>query len=127
MSALDTREHEGEGMPILPARDRWQAIRFLGPPLVYLGDLVLSLMIAPHAARTHRKMLLHAVAFTALLLIAASTVSSILAMRRDATESGRTIDHRRRFLAWAGIGLGVMSLLLVIAGEIPNLLLDADD
>ncbi len=34
---------------------------------------------------------------------------------------------RRGFLALGGVGLGVMFTLLVIAGEIPNLVLDPSD
>lgn len=106
---------------------------FLMGPVAYLLDLMCSYAVVEKLRATQNKLPLHAIAFTAMAIALLGVVTSYRSYRRYGQgseleeDTGSSHAQRERFLAIGGIGLGMMALALIIAGELPNLIVGLRD
>ena len=110
------------------APDRWLVVALNLGPLAALTNLAVSYALAPETCMRGSKLLLHvsAAVFFVLALSAAfiaRRVAPSTANRQPSTD----VNERTRWLANAAISLSIASAVLIVAMEIPNLILGSCD
>jgi hypothetical protein len=108
--------------PGVPRRDVLLWLAVLAGPFAWAGQLGINYGLAPTACEQGGTALLHLVSLGALLLAAGGAFLAHRWWRRlpaDSTEEGET-GSRARFMALAGMLLGVFFSLLVMAADVPN-------
>ena len=109
------------------SHDRWLVVAFAAGPLAALTNLTISYFLTPESCQQGTKVWLHASAATFILI---SIASAILARRigsRFPALSDDPLIERTRWQATAAMVLSIASVLLLIAMEIPNLVLRSCD
>jgi hypothetical protein len=104
----------------------WAGI--LAGPLVWLLDLQVSYSIVQWVCGGGPHVVLHLVSLGSLLLIAVAAFGSWSALQwaaRGEREDGAQPDERGRFMAVLGLVMCAYFALVVVAGAIPRLVLDA--
>jgi hypothetical protein len=108
--------------------DRWLVTAFAAGPLAALTNLTLSYFLTPESCQQGTKLWLH-VSFAAFTVIAIA--SAAIARRIHARFAGvRTPDpliERTLWQSTAALILSLASVLLLIAMEIPNVILRSCD
>jgi hypothetical protein len=121
---IDKRE------PPVERRDVLLWLSILAGPLAWALHQQVSYMLTPTACVEGRKWMLH-LAFVACLLLAAG--GALLAWRiwKDlpggSTEKGEEKASRSRFLALSGAVMSASFILVIVAAEVPNLVLGVCD
>ena len=123
---------EARPVPDRPV-DRTLWIGLLAGPFFFLGDLLARYALVGPTCEAHEKTALHLVTLGALLAAAVPAGLAWRAWRRwDAGNRGEggagdtwrePARSRGRFLAMAVLGLGSLSVLAILAGEVPGLIL----
>jgi hypothetical protein len=100
--------------------DRWLTFTaFLGP-VAALANLTVSYTLVPESCERGSKMLLHG---SAAAFFASCVIGAAIAWR-----TGRRLPmERTRWLAMAGVILCLFSALVIVAMEIPNVILRSCD
>ena len=98
-------------------RDRWLWVGVVLGPAAWFLDLVVSYAVSPGPHRAGPRALLLPTSGAALLLAAAGAAIGWRNLAATARAS------RARFLAEAGIVLGALAMLLVVALALPTLVL----
>jgi cytochrome b561 len=109
------------------SHDRWLVISFAAGPLAALLNLTVSYFLTPESCQQSTKLWLH-VSFGAFTLIALA--SAFIARRIGAQFASATPDpltERTRWHSNAALVLSLSSVVLLIAMEIPNLILRSCD
>lgn len=106
------------------AHDRWLVVALNLGPLAALSNLMVSYSLAPESCMRGSKLILHvsAAAFFLLALVAA-----FIARRVAPSTASDPLQERTQWLANAAITLSIASAVLIIAMEIPNLILGSCD
>ena len=109
------------------SRDRWLVFAFLLGPLSALTHITVSYSLVPSACAEGSKTMLHATtaAFLPLCLIAAAIAWVI--HRRCGGADGVLWQQRTRWVATLAIVLAISSAILILAMEIPNVILGSCD
>jgi hypothetical protein len=109
------------------SRDRWLVFAFLLGPLAALTHLSVSYSLVPTSCAEGSKTMLHATtaAFLPLCLIAAAIAWTIL--RRCEAADSELWQQRTRWLATVAVVLAIFSAILILAMEIPNVILRSCD
>jgi hypothetical protein len=104
-------------------RDRWLLFAFTIGPIAALGDLLVSNALAPTACDQQSKMMLHisSAVFFIVALIGALIGQGIGSRDRHAA------DERTRWQSMIVIFLSIASALVIVAIEIPNVILRSCD
>jgi hypothetical protein len=107
--------------------DKWLVFALVLGPLAALGDLTVSYVLALESCTRGSKLILHAsfATFLALTLVAAFIAWRTRAAAGSPAEDA--LHERTHWLANAAIVLALGSALVVIAMEIPNLILRSCD
>jgi hypothetical protein len=104
----------------------WTGI-FAGP-VAWAADLLASYALVHVACARRNVAILDATTIAALIIVAGGAVTSSLALRAtsddDATDGGRPRD-RARFMAVLGLLISGLFALQILAGAIPQRVLDA--
>ena len=104
-------------------RDRALTYAFLIGPLAALAQLTVMYTLVPTACERGSKALLHGstAAFLVIALSGAFVASRSAAESRDAR--GDVSRERSRWLAVAAMALSIGSMLVIVALELPNVIL----
>jgi hypothetical protein len=105
-------------------------IPVLAGPIAWILAEQLSYMLTPTACWNQQHFMLHLVPLGTLLIAAAGALFARNRMRREpegSTESGDTRMSRSRFMALYGFWACVGFALVIVATEVPNLVLKACD
>jgi hypothetical protein len=107
--------------------DRWLVVAMILGPLAALTNLTVSYVLMPESCMRGSKAILHATSatFFVLTLVAAAIAWRIRAAFGSPAEDD--LHERTHWMANASIVLALSSALLVIAMEIPNLILRSCD
>jgi hypothetical protein len=104
-------------------RDRWLTYAFLIGPLAALTQLTVMYTLVPTACEQGSRALLHG--STALFLLIA--LSGVLVGSRSMAEfrhpDSDVTRERSRWLAMAAMALSIGSMLVIVALELPNVIL----
>jgi hypothetical protein len=124
------------------AHDRWLVVALNLGPLAALTNLAVSYALAPETCIRDSKLLLHVSAgvFFVLALAAVFIARRALVAGQRLTVDGNTgaagpstanrqppTEERTRWMANAAISLSIASAVLIVAMEIPNLILRSCD
>ena len=100
------------------SRDRWLMFAIVLAPMAPLTHLLISYALVPTACAQGSKLWLHV---STIVFLIVSVAAGLIARWRD---DG---DDRTRWMVKAAIALSAMSVLTILAMEIPNLLLRSCD
>lgn len=106
--------------------DRLLAAAMLAPPVIWFAHLNVSYVWVPSSCASGDWLKLHLFTVAGILLIAAAGWGSWHFLRelgRGTTNEGDARLTRRRFMAVIGSVFAVVFILLVIANEVPNIVL----
>ncbi len=109
------------------SHDRWLVISFAAGPLAALTNLTISYFLTPESCQQGTKLWLH-VSFAAFTAIALA--SALIARRigvRFASVAPDPLVERTRWHSNAALVLSLASVVLLMAMEIPNLILRSCD
>jgi hypothetical protein len=104
-------------------RDRWLTYAFLIGPLAALAQLTVMYTLVPTACERASKTLLHGstAVFLVIALSGALVASRFVAEFRD--PGGDVSLERSRWLAVAAMALSIGSMMVIVALELPNVIL----
>jgi hypothetical protein len=108
-------------------RDRWLMFAFILGPLSVLTHLNVSYALVPISCARGDKMLLHLSTAVFLLLAAAAAVIGWRIHGRFADGEGVLWRERTRWLSAVVVALSISSMVVILAMEIPNLILRSCD
>jgi len=108
-------------------RDRWLMFAFVLGPLSVLTHLNVSYALVPTSCAQGDKMLLHLSTVVFLLLAAAAAFIAGRIYGRFADAEGVLWRERTRWFSALVIALSVSSMVVIVAMEIPNLILRSCD
>ena len=106
------------------ASDRWLVVALNLGPLAALSNLAVSYALAPETCIRNSKLLLHV---SAAVFFVLALTASFIAKRVSPPTASDVMQERTRWLANAAIGLSIASAVLIVAMEIPNLILRSCD
>jgi hypothetical protein len=118
-------------------RDRQERTRWLSPlalwtgilagPLAWAFDLGVSYALVKWTCSSQRDALLHLLTPAALAVVAAGAIVSFLALQRAAElpADGGAPSQRAQFMAVLGLASCAMFAVTIVAGAIPQWVLDA--
>jgi hypothetical protein len=107
------------------SHDRWLVLAFALGPLSALSNLTVSYFLTPESCTRGSKVLLHAVA---IAFMATSFLAAIIARRvGSGFPDADPVSERTRWQSNAATVLAVASVVLIVAMEIPNLILRSCD
>jgi hypothetical protein len=107
--------------------DRWLVIALNLGPLSALTDLMVSYALAEESCLRGSKLILHLVAAGFFALSLAGGLIAWRVMHKAGTADTDALYERLRWLASAAIVLSILSAVLIVAMEIPNLILRSCD
>ncbi|HEX9942409.1 MAG TPA: hypothetical protein VGG03_10360 [Thermoanaerobaculia bacterium] len=116
--------------PEIRRRDTLLWLPVLAGPFAWALHEQASYMLTPTACDVGHKLILHLVTLVALLIALAGAAlawSRWKAAPEGSTETGDPEETRVRFMALAGLGLCATFALIILAAEIPNLVLKVCD
>ena len=116
--------------PYIERRDVLLWLAVLAGPFAWALQQQVSYMITPTACASGRHVFLHLVTLGALLLAGAGTAlawSRFKAAPEGSTEKGDPKSSRIRFMALSAVTTCVFFVLVILATEIPNLVLRVCD
>jgi hypothetical protein len=99
-------------------RDAWQWIAVVLGPIAWFADLMISYVVSPGPHHPRDAAPLLAISGTAFALTVAAALIAWRHLRAPAVNQAP-----RRFMAHAGLGLAVLSMMLIAATAAPTLLL----
>lgn len=103
------------------SQDRWLTVAFVLGPLAALTNLTVSYVLVPESCARGTKLWLHV---SAAVFFAVCLAGALLAWRF----ANRFAGHERtRWVALSGVILSLFSALVILAMEIPNLILRSCD
>jgi cytochrome bd-type quinol oxidase subunit 2 len=109
-------------------RDRWLLTAFALGPLTALTHLSVSYALVPTACDRASKTMLHVTTAVALLLCIVAGAIAAAILRRCATEDARLLwQQRTRWFATTALVLAIFSAVVILAMEIPNVILRSCD
>lgn len=111
----------------LRARDRWLLVAFFLGPMAVLSHLSLAYSLVPSACAGGSKLKLHLSALVFLLLAGIGALIGWRIYRRFAGEDAELWQERTRWLSVVVMALAVSSMIVIVAMEIPNLILRSCD
>jgi hypothetical protein len=120
-------EHQIESKTELRARDRWLILAFCLGPLAVLTHLNVSYALVAESCARGSKNLLHLSAAVFLLVALAGAAIGWPLYRRFASAEGVLWQERTRWVALVATVLSLASAVVIIAMEIPNVLLRSCD
>lgn len=106
--------------------DKWLVFGLILGPMSALTNLMVSYSLAPESCVRGSKAILH-LSFGAFLVLAALAAFIGWRMRRAFRPYEDDLHERTHWLANAVIVLGIASAVLIVAMEIPNLILRSCD
>jgi len=107
--------------------DRWLVLAFTLGPLAALSNLVVAYVLVPTACEHGSKTLLHAMTIGFLLVALAGAVIGRHYQRKCDEPDPFLPVERARWLAVVAIVLSIGSAIVIIAMEIPNVILRSCD
>lgn len=109
-------------------RDRWLIAAFIGAPSAWMLHLIISYSLVPESCERKTKLMLHVVT---LLCAAIAAVAGVIAWRIRATcqlePASAVWKERTKWTATMTLVLAISMVVVIIAQEIPNLLLRSCD
>jgi hypothetical protein len=109
------------------ARDRWLILAFCLGPLAVLTHLNVSYALVQESCARGSKTMLHLSAALFLLMALAGAGIGWPLYRRFADAEGELWQERTRWVALVATVLSIASAIVIIAMEIPNVLLRSCD
>jgi hypothetical protein len=109
------------------ARDRWLIFAFVSGPLAALSNLTVCYSLVPTACEKGTKALLHASTAVFLLVTVAGALLARHYYKTCEETEGVLWKERTRWVATMAMLLGIMSILVIVAMEIPNVILRSCD
>ena len=106
------------------AVSKWIWIGLLGAPLAFAFLLSVNYALVPWACAAQRGSVLHGLSAVAFALAAFTSWRAWRALRQAPEGEGDRTAERRRFLAEAAVLLSVYFLIVIVALEVPNLILE---
>ncbi len=96
-------------------------------PLAWAFDLEASYALVKWTCAAHRSDVLPLISVGALVLVAAGAAAALAAWRQNGREAGREDDRqqRARFMAILGLTSSALFALTIVAGALPNWMIDA--
>jgi hypothetical protein len=120
--------------PSSPGSDAASIFAFLAGPLAWSIDLGLSYFLVPRAHASGSNAPLHLGTLVGVLVLAAGALAAARVLRRPRgaivrgpAEDAARVAERARFLAAGGLAMQAFFLLVIVAMEIPKLLLGVHD
>ncbi|MCU1348015.1 MAG: hypothetical protein JWO56_1045 [Acidobacteria bacterium] len=109
----------------LTNRDRWLMLSLWLGPLAALADLTVSYSLVPEACDRGTKLILHAVALAFLLIALSSAFLARHYYKQFARAEGSSVlwMERTRWFALVAMLLCFASAIVIVAMEVPNLIL----
>jgi hypothetical protein len=108
--------------------DRWLIVALNLGPLSVLSNVLVSYALAEESCLRGSKWMLHASAGTFFLLaLSASVLARWASSRLHESEGPESLVEHSRWLTTAAYALGVFAALVIVAMEIPNLILGSCD
>ena len=98
----------------------------LAGPLAFLLQLQINYALVPWACTTGRTFVLHLVSCVALLMV---SITAVIAWRirgrikREKRDESASSVSRPQFMAEMGLSTSILFLLIIIAQEIPNIVM----
>lgn len=108
--------------------DRRLAFAMLAPPVIWLLHLSISFSLVRAACVSGSKSMLHLLTAGAFILIAGAGWLAFVFLRRigqGPVDRGDVLRTRRRFMALSGVVFAVLFTILLVATEIPNLVMSS--
>jgi hypothetical protein len=104
----------------------WLVIAVFAGPIVWFLDLQIAYMLVYHACHTRNLAPLYVETILAMALVAGGISLSwrLLSRFPDADQHGGQPEDRARVMAFAGLGLGVLFFVVLIAAAVPRFVLD---
>jgi hypothetical protein len=109
------------------SRDRWLLVALLTGPIAVLTHLTLSYSLVPTSCANGTKTVLHLSSAFFLALILGAALMARQIDQRCARENGALWIERTRWLARGAFVLAISSAVVIVAMEIPNLILRSCD
>jgi hypothetical protein len=109
------------------ARDRWLNFAFIVAPTSVLAHLTISYALVPTACAQGHKTILHVSAAVFLLIAAASGLIGWRVYGQFADAQGELWRERTRWFSTVVMSLALASMVVILAMEIPNLILRSCD
>ena len=106
--------------------DRLLALVMLAPPLIWFAHLNVSYVWVPSSCASGDWLKLHIFTLASILMTAAAGWGSwrfLQAFGYGSTDEGDARLTRRRFMAIVGAVFAAVFILLILANEVPNLVL----
>ena len=106
--------------------DRLLALAMLAPPVIWFAHLSISYVWVPSSCATGDWLKLHLCTVAGILLTAAAGWGSwhfLQAFGHGTTNEGDARLTRRRFMAIVGSVFAAVFILLILANEVPNIVL----
>jgi hypothetical protein len=119
----ESREQKSEFRP----RDRWLMFSLFLGPLATLTHLTVSYSLVPTACVQRTKMMLHLSTLVFALIALAGGAIALRYYRQFGESDGIVWKERTRWVATMALALAVMSIIVILAMEIPNLMLRSCD
>jgi uncharacterized membrane protein YfcA len=108
-------------------RDRWLTAAFVAGPWSALMDQMVNYSLSPTACEHGSKLLLHATSATSLLIALTGALIGLQAYRRDAVLTSQLVERRTRWAALGAIALSLFGALVIVAMELPIVILRSCD
>ncbi|HEX9981796.1 MAG TPA: hypothetical protein VGF69_00900 [Thermoanaerobaculia bacterium] len=108
-------------------RDRWLLFAFALGPLSVLTHLTVAYALVPSACAGGSKLTLHLSALIFLLLAGVGALIGWRIYSRFAGDGTELWQERTRWLSVVVMALAVSSMVIIVAMEIPNLILRSCD
>jgi hypothetical protein len=122
-------EHDPRQPTEFRARDRELLFAFVAGPVAVLTNLTISYMLVPESCERQSKLILHLTTAVFLVVIAGAFALARSIHRRFTAAEAKLIlwQERTEWMARSAMILGVASMIVLVAMEIPNLILRSCD
>ena len=104
-------------------RDRWLTYAFLIGPLAALTQLTVMYTLVPTACERDSRALLHGSTAAFLIIALSGALVAWRGMGESRDAEGDVSRERSRWLAVAAMALSIGSMLVIVALELPNVIL----
>jgi len=107
--------------------DKWLVFAFALGPLAALSNLTLSYILVPESCMRGSKLMLHVSAASFFVLTAVAALIAWRVREQIGAPHADDLHERTRWLADGAIILAISSAVLILAMEIPNVILRSCD
>jgi hypothetical protein len=109
------------------AHDRWLVVALNLGPLAAVGNVIVSYALAPESCTQGSKLLLHLTSAVFFVLALGAVFMARRVGMRMQTPAVDALHERMHWMVNAAVVLGLGSALVILAMEIPNLILRSCD